>query len=1128
MKKFIFLIFVFAALIFNVNKGFSQNITNGSFETGSTSGWTIDTSFPAMPGDTPTGITQSAIVEAGGVDGASCLKLSISGFVIDACGTAHGPSATSNVVTGVEIGDVINFNWKANDGGDDFDVFAYIIEVSTGNKAQLLYQRGDFQDWTLTSLTSPYQGDIQFQFVCGTQDATCGKVVGAVMYIDNVRILRPTATPATLFTGTGFNANWLPYGGAVGFYLDVASDINFTNILPGYNNLNIGLVTTYTITATPGQQYFYRVRAMGASSLLSGNSNVIGTSPVAPVATAATSVIITSFSANWNAVTDGTGYFLDVSSTSDFSSILTGYNNLSVGNVTTYSVTGVNSEATYYYRVRATNGWGSSVNSNVISLTTPVAPPVGLSYSPNPVNAVFGVTNVSSSPSITGGSAPTSYSIDGTLPAGLTLNTTTGVISGIATEASPETTYTITGTNSAGSATTTYTLAVNYEPTPTTQASDVVISQVDYYSFQVDWTDGNGAKTAVFVKQTNTGDAAPVNTITYVADVMFMVGSEIETSDWYCVYDGTENSVIVTDLEDNTEYRVMVVEYNGVTNGQQYLVSTATGNPANATTLDVPELTIAGDLTYGELNLSLPFSDLSTITDVNPTNLLSAKAEITENFVTTEDELSINGTLTGTDNGIAYEFVPATGIMTLTGSASQADYQTVLRKLIYTNTNLTPIKATREITLSVVLENAPSIEIIDIIYIVFDAVEPVVNTQDITIELGINGTVVIEGEDVDDESTDNYGIATYTVEPSSFDCDDLGENTVTLTVTDMLGNSSSSTAIVTVEDNINPVAIGQPVTISLNEAGTATTTTTAVNNNSTDNCSIEEMTLSQYIFDGSNIGTNNVTFTVIDQSGNSNSVTVVVTVIDEIDPVVVIIGGTYTLDEEGNVITLDPEDFDGGTTDNCDFVLSISPETIDCSNVGAPVTVTLTATDCAGNTTSETTTITIVDNARPILVCPEDMDIVAPNGYTVDGDEFDLVSTDDNCSIQSVINDFNDAATLDGRLINIGLYTITWTAIDPSANFRTCSFDVTILTTSISDLMSKNINIFPNPSFDIFNVVGENIQSVKVYDIAGKLIVEKSTTGNATQIDLTNSNIGVYFVELNLENEVLFTKIIKK
>ena len=93
--------------------------------------------------------------------------------------------------------------------------------------------------------------------------------------------------------------------------------------------------------------------------------------PAAPVATAATNIQLTSFSANWNASSGATGYRLDVSTDSGFGSFVTGYSNLDVGNVLTYSVSSnVSLGTTYYYRVRAYNANGTSGNSNVINLTT--------------------------------------------------------------------------------------------------------------------------------------------------------------------------------------------------------------------------------------------------------------------------------------------------------------------------------------------------------------------------------------------------------------------------------------------------------------------------------------------------------------------------------------------------------------------------------------------------------------------------------------------------------------------------------------------------------------------------------------------------------------------------------------
>lgn len=99
-------------------------------------------------------------------------------------------------------------------------------------------------------------------------------------------------------------------------------------------------------------------------SMINANS---GTSPVS---TAATNLQATSFSANWNSVIGASTYYLDVSTTSDFSSFVTGYNNLNVGNVVTYSVTGLTCNTAYYYRVRAGSSCGAGSNSNAITATT--------------------------------------------------------------------------------------------------------------------------------------------------------------------------------------------------------------------------------------------------------------------------------------------------------------------------------------------------------------------------------------------------------------------------------------------------------------------------------------------------------------------------------------------------------------------------------------------------------------------------------------------------------------------------------------------------------------------------------------------------------------------------------------
>jgi hypothetical protein len=99
-------------------------------------------------------------------------------------------------------------------------------------------------------------------------------------------------------------------------------------------------------------------------------------------------------------------------------------------------------------------------SSGSSSSTTPA--PANLVYPQTTVTVTVGQAIASNTPSVTG--TVTSYSISPALPAGLTLNTSTGAISGTPTAAIASTTFTITATNSAGSTTATVQIVVNVLP----------------------------------------------------------------------------------------------------------------------------------------------------------------------------------------------------------------------------------------------------------------------------------------------------------------------------------------------------------------------------------------------------------------------------------------------------------------------------------------------------------------------------------------------------------------------------------------------------------------------------------------------------------------------------------------
>jgi hypothetical protein len=192
----------------------------------------------------------------------------------------------------------------------------------------------------------------------------------------------------------------------------------------------------------------------------------------------------------------------------------------------------------------------------------------------------------------------------------------------------------------------------------------------------------------------------------------------------------------------------------------------------------------------------------------------------------------------------------------------------------------------------------------------------------VTLNLSSDGTTTLPPALIDGSSF-SCGTFSLSVSPNQFDCDNVGDMvTVTLTATDDSNqNSSTCKTTVTIADPNSfccapPDAICQNQTISLNANGQASITVADINNNSTADCGLASMVLSQTSFDCTNKGQNTVTLTVTDINGDSDACTATVTVEDNMAPTAVCQNGTVVLDAQGNG-SIQSSDLDGGSTDNC-------------------------------------------------------------------------------------------------------------------------------------------------------------------------------------------------------------------
>ncbi|MDA6072450.1 hypothetical protein NJT12_22760, partial [Flavobacterium sp. AC] len=332
-----------------------------------------------------------------------------------------------------------------------------------------------------------------------------------------------------------------------------------------------------------------------------------------------------------------------------------------------------------------------------------------------------------------------------------------------------------------------------------------------------------------------------------------------------------------------------------------------------------------------------------------------------------------------------------------------------------------------------------------------DKIKPTVVAQDITVQLDVTGKAVIIASQIDNGSTDNCAIATMTLDKTTFDCTNIGGNSVILKITDASGNSDTATATVTVEDKINPTAVAQNITVQLDTTGKAVITASQIDNTSTDNCAIATIALDKTTFDCTNIGSNSVILTVTDASGNSDTVTATVTIEDKIKPTVVAQDITVQLDVTGKAAIIASQ-IDNGSTDNCAIAtMTIDKTTFNCTNIGNN-SVTLTVTDVNGNSDTATATVTIEDKIKPAVVTKNiTVQLDATGKAVIIASQIDNGSTD-NCAIATMTL---DKTTFD--CTNIGSNSVILTVTDVNGNSDTATATVTVEDKMKPTVLIKNI-----------------------------------------------------------------------
>lgn len=101
------------------------------------------------------------------------------------------------------------------------------------------------------------------------------------------------------------------------------------------------------------------------------------------------------------------------------------------------------------------------------------------------------------------------------------------------------------------------------------QAFDLTVSKIQSTDALIKWKRGDLNKCVVFIKE-GADTLVPADNTTYSANPVYGQGTTIEDN-WYCIYNGNADSLVVSGLRGGLNYTVQVFEYEGVSGSEQYL-----------------------------------------------------------------------------------------------------------------------------------------------------------------------------------------------------------------------------------------------------------------------------------------------------------------------------------------------------------------------------------------------------------------------------------------------------------------------------------------------------------------------------------------------------------------------------
>ena len=321
--------------------------------------------------------------------------------------------------------------------------------------------------------------------------------------------------------------------------------------------------------------------------------------------------------------------------------------------------------------------------------------------------------------------------------------------------------------------------------------------------------------------------------------------------------------------------------------------------------------------------------------------------------------------------------------------------------------------------------------------IVVDNTAPILQTpEDIVIEAtSIDNNEIELGEA---GATDNGEIISISNDAPEFFT--LGDTIITWTVSDSSENTASDTQLVSVVDTTSPEI--SPVDDLTYEATSIDENIVSLDNPSVSD--IQDVTITNDAPEFFPLGETIVTWTATDVVGNTSTTEQKVIVVDTTAP-------NLTIPEDQIVEATSIEEtlVEIGEAESNDItgISSITNNAPEVFSLGSTV-VTWTSIDNNGNSTTYEQTITVVDTISPSIFVPADI-VVEAADPVLNFIELGDATTYDHVGVDSVTNDKPDS-------FSFGSTTVTWTAVDTSGNISTGTQIVTIVDTTMPEIIAPS------------------------------------------------------------------------